>query len=520
MGAGSRRALGGFCLGALVLLAAAAAAPAKALAAPTEAEPVVYAQAGALWLLESKASPQRLGAAPAELGAVTALQIDAAARTLLVGSDVKWAWSPLRAASGLIGPLAFRKLPCAAGPATLSSDGADVLCATESGAAMLVQLATGKQIVHNAPIEQTSIAGSGAELRFIWADDLGVWSTPAVTPAASPATSTSTWPSPAPASSGSRTAPPSPAAGQRPTALSPAAGAPRPIGGSGGSATTVARPVQQLAPEPPRSGFSVSPTGERALGVYEGSAHHKKNVITQEMLFGFALDGRAVRRKAIRRAVATAWSADGRWVLVQDGEAACIMAATGGQYKCWKGYRGAAISRDGRHALLLGNRGESKDAKDEKDGKGARNGKNKKGDKTAKGDKGNGKKGDKTEAEKKLTKGKQDAKGADPAAPVRVTRPLPAHITNIDDIIDTIESGDFDEDSEEGAPEGGAADMPADGEGGSGEAGEGAPLDAPASTSSGELHLYRAALEGAFTLPPVQLAPVVDGPAAFAGRLR
>lgn len=511
MGAGSRRAIGGLCLGALALLSAIAAAPATGLAAPAEAEPVVYAQAGALWLLEGKTSPQRLGVAPADLGAVTALHVDAAARTLLIGSDVRWAWSPLRAESGLIGPLAFRKLPCAAGPATLSGDGANVLCATSSGAAMLVQLATGKQILHNAPIEQTSIAGSGAELRFIWADENGVWSTPAVTPSASPGSSGSPGSStPGAASSGSRTAPP---AGQRPAALSPTAGASRPIGGSGVSATTatVARPVQQLAPEPPRSGFSVSPTGERALGVYEGSAHHKKNVTTQEMLFGFALDGRAVRRKAIQRAVATAWSADGRWVLVQDGEAACIMAATGGQYKCWKGYRGAAISRDGRHALLLGNRGESKDAKDEKDGKSAKNKKNGKADKSS-------------DKDKKLAKnGKDDAKPASAATPARVARPLPAHITNIDDIIDTIESGDFDEYSEEGAPEGGAADMPADGEGGSGEGGEGgegAPADAPASSSSGELHLYRAALEGAFTLPPVQLAPIVDGPAAFAGRLR
>lgn len=65
MGAGPCRALGEVGLGALALVAAATAAvvsPSVALAAPAEAEPVVYAQAGALWLLEGKASPQRLGA--------------------------------------------------------------------------------------------------------------------------------------------------------------------------------------------------------------------------------------------------------------------------------------------------------------------------------------------------------------------------------------------------------------------------------------------------------------------------
>jgi hypothetical protein len=47
-------------------------------------------------------------------------------------------------------------------------------------------------------------------------------------------------------------------------------------------------------------------------------------------------------------------------VIVQDGASACLMRATGGEYKCWKGYTAASIAETGKFALVLGNRDGSK----------------------------------------------------------------------------------------------------------------------------------------------------------------
>jgi hypothetical protein len=468
-------------------LAVALLSSGAAHAAPPEAEPVLYVQKGAIWLLEPKAEPRQLAALPADLGAATSLQTDPAARVILVGSDVRWYWSPFRSAAGVVGALSFRKLPCAAGRATLAPDASAVLCAAPSGMATVVQLPSHKQTVHTAPLDQTALiaappptgaTSAAAELRLVWADPRGIWTAPVATPKA----------------------------------------------------------ARQLAPEAPRAGFSVSPTGDRALGVFTGTAHHGKTVAEQDMLFGFALDGRAARRKAIQHARPLLWSADARWVLVQDNESACIMAATGGQYKCWKGYRGVSISRDGRFALLLGNRTE-KDAKDAKASKAAA----KKGGKKSKADKDR-----EAKLAAKEAKDAKDAKDANDAS-AKVDLSLPkatielsrlarssstahtsnvpgapgtpgvtgirgAHPTDIDTLIDSIEAYD---------DEGDEPDPTSDGEGGEG--GE-ASADSTDSTSTsslaGELHLYRATLDGAFTSAPTQLAPSVDGAATFAGPLR
>jgi len=71
---------------------------------------------------------------------------------------------------------------------------------------------------------------------------------------------------------------------------------------------------------------------------------------------GFALDGEGARRKAIKAGMPLQWSHDSQWVLVQDGGSACLMHATGGEYKCWKGYTAASIAPDGKYGLFLGNR--------------------------------------------------------------------------------------------------------------------------------------------------------------------
>lgn len=445
---------------------------ATASAAPAPAEPVLYAQKGALWLYEDK-SGQKLADLPPDLGPALSLQTDPAAKVALIGSDVRWYWTSLRTATGELGPISFHKLPCAAGRARLAPDGSAVLCSAPTGASVVLQLPSGKTLAAvPSALEQTALVlaqppagspASGAELRLVWSDARGVWTAPVATP----------------------------------------------------------RAARQVAPESPAAGFSVSPNGERALGVFTGSAHHGKSVTQQTMLYSFALDGRAVRRKAIQHAVPLLWSADARWVLVQDNEAACIMAAFGGQYKCWKGYRGVSLSRDGRFALLLGNRAEGK----ERDAKEAKKSKN--GSKDSPKDKG---KKDGAKDDKKLAKDGSAEPAADAPKPsIDLTRlskathaggsanatsagPGASGHTDIDTLIDTIESYD---------DEGDEPDVPSDlGEGGEGGEGPGLADSGPASSLTGELHLYRAALEGAFTTTPVQLAPSVDGAAAFCGPLR
>ena len=84
---------------------------------------------------------------------------------------------------------------------------------------------------------------------------------------------------------------------------------------------------------------------------------------------GFQLDGEGARRKAIKAGVPLMWSHDSEWVLVQDGGQACLMHATGGEYKCWRGYTAASISSDGKFGVFLGNRDGSHKQTPEKDPK-------------------------------------------------------------------------------------------------------------------------------------------------------
>ena len=96
----------------------------------------------------------------------------------------------------------------------------------------------------------------------------------------------------------------------------------------------------KVAPEAPQRGLLPSPDGKRAVGVYG------------DILMTFDLDGTAARRKGIRNGVPVAWSADSQYVLVQDGTAACLMRAGGGQYKCWKGYTAIAVAPNAAFAIV------------------------------------------------------------------------------------------------------------------------------------------------------------------------
>jgi hypothetical protein len=229
---------------------------------------------------------------------VRSLRSDAAGKVLLVDLDGTWQWMPLDGSAKTLS-----SLPCADGPAQLAEDGACVLCRAKAGSSMIVNLATGKTFPIDVPAVGTRLAGTGAERRLVWADGKGVWMSPP--------------------------------------------GAPK--------------QAKKVAPDAPLRAFLPSPDGARALGVYSDEiyvdAHNKKPA---EILMGFALDGDGARRKAIKNGVPLEWSHDGQWVLVQDGASACLMHATGGEYKCWRGYTAASISSDGKFGLVLGNRDGSK----------------------------------------------------------------------------------------------------------------------------------------------------------------
>ncbi|HSR97047.1 MAG TPA: hypothetical protein VLM79_08365, partial [Kofleriaceae bacterium] len=147
--------------------------------------------------------------------------------------------------------------------------------------------------------------------------------------------------------------------------------------------------------------------------------------------------------------------------LVQDGGSSCVMRASGGQYKCWRGYTAASLSSDGRWALVLGNRD-----------------------------------GSRKQTPKKPAKppAKASARRA-PSRPPAVADLAPGT---------TAEAGDMpwdhiDEPSDE--PEGPDAPQGDD--------------DVSVAPPSGPLSLFRAKLEGAFTDRPVLLVKVVDGAAVW-----
>jgi hypothetical protein len=228
---------------------------------------------------------------------VRSLKTDAAGKVLLADLGGSWQWMPLDGSAKSLTPLA-----CGDGPAQLAEDGTCVVCRTPAGAArsggsQILSLVNGKALA----VDQTGarITGKGSDRRLVWADKDGIWSAPP---------------------------------GDR-------------------------KKAKKVAPEPPLRSFLPSPDGGRGVGVYSAEiytdAHHKKPA---EILMGFQLDGEGARRKAIKAGVPLEWSHDSEWVLVQNGGEACLMHATGGEYKCWRGYTAASISSDGKYGVFLGNR--------------------------------------------------------------------------------------------------------------------------------------------------------------------
>ncbi|HEU4726831.1 MAG TPA: hypothetical protein VFT22_03050 [Kofleriaceae bacterium] len=366
---------------------------------------VIFARGSSLYQVDARGRGET---AIAELPAkvtVRALRSDAAGSVLLADLAGKWAWMPLDGSAR-----SLSELPCADGPAQLAEDGASVLCRSPRAAnqSILVELGrggAGKATAIDVPPGSARIVGTGSERALVWADAAGVWTAPAGDP-------------------------------KRRT---------------------------RVAPDPPLRGFLPSPDGEHAIATYAdrvySDVHHTQSA---EVLMTVQLDNRGARRKAIAKGVAVEWSHDGQWVLVQDGGSACIMRASGGQYKCWRGYTAASLSGDGRWGLVLGNR----------------------------------------DGSRKQTPAKLARSAAKPARPTpHPPRPAPQPAAAADPPgekpWDTL-----DEPSDE--PEAGEAPAADD--------------DVSVAPPSGPQSLFRVRLEGAFTDRPALLVKIVDGAAVWISR--
>ncbi|HEX2688722.1 MAG TPA: hypothetical protein VHN14_19000 [Kofleriaceae bacterium] len=375
---------------------------------------VIFVRGSSLLQVDAKGKGEtEVAQLPAKV-TVRALRSDAGGTVLLADLAGKWAWMPLDGSTR-----SLTELPCADGPAQLAEDGTSVLCRSPRSAqqSILVDLSRGAaagrpgrpgrpggtdmSVTLDIPPASARLVESGTERMLVWADATGVWAAP-------------------PGDLKTRT---------------------------------------HVAPDAPLRGFLASPDGERAIGVYPDQVFtDARHTRTAEVLMMLQLDSQGARRKAIRDGVAVEWSHDAQWVLVQDGASACIMRASGGQYKCWKGYTAASLSSDGRWGLALGNRdGTKKQAPARPAAKPA---------------------------------GKPSGKSSGNAPPVRPPEP-------------------GDPDGKPWDALGEPSDEP--------EAGEAPPAndDVSIAPPSGPLSLYRLRTEGAFTDRPTLLVKVIDGAAVW-----
>jgi hypothetical protein len=406
-----RRGRSSAALATMVAAGALAAAPAVAAAADDDFDgaSVIFARGSALYRVDARGKGETEIAQFAAKVTVRALRSDAAGSVLLADLSGTWAWMPLDGSTR-----SLTELPCGDGPAQLADDGTAVLCRSPKSPrqSVLVELGRGtaaggaaRSLALEIPPGAARVVGSGAERKVVWADAAGVWTA-------------------------------SPADPKRKT---------------------------RAALDTPLRSFLPSPDGARAVAVYSDQVfadlHHKR---AADVLMTLQLDGQGARRKAIRDGVPVEWSHDGDWLLIQDGASTCVMRASGGQYKCWRGLTAASLSSDGRWALALGNRdGSRSSAKPRKPAR---------------------------PASKPAPPGRAAAGAASrsddaPAGPVGDDKPWD-HI---------------DEPSDE--PEAGGA----------------APVidDVSVAPPSGPLSLYRLRLEGAFTDRPALLVKVVDGAAVW-----
>lgn len=105
---------------------------------------------------------------------------------------------------------------------------------------------------------------------------------------------------------------------------------------------------QQLAAHDDLSDVHIGPRGRRAIARFQVSGHRSAGLYT------FKLDGKAVPRRLLAEAEMVSWSLDGRWLAAQSSDlGACLVRASGGQYKCWRRHRAVGVSGDGATLLMV-----------------------------------------------------------------------------------------------------------------------------------------------------------------------
>lgn len=300
----TRAAVAGAVLAALL----SAASSASVAAAPAEPDGrVIFARGGSLWMTDGrgKSAAVVIATLPVEATDVRYLRTDRRGQLVLAQLGDRWYWAPLPAdaaatAAAGTAPVTLAALPCAAGPARFSPGGEFVLCASAAGHALIVRLRDGRTFERaDAPATGATLVDRGGTRELVFVSGGAV------------------------------------VAGRL----------------KAGSETRV------VAPEAPARGLVASPDGSRAVGVYSAPpVGQPRTTEPRDQLFGFALDGTAARRRLIRDGVVLDWSADGTWLLIQDGGKACIARAVGGEYKCWKGFTAVSLAPDGAWALVLGPR--------------------------------------------------------------------------------------------------------------------------------------------------------------------
>ena len=256
---------------------------------------VIFARGDTLFRTDPKGKAETpLAKLPAR-EQVRALRTDEHGTVLLANVGGKWSWMPLDGKAS-----ALTELPCGDGPAQLSADGACVLCraATVATASTVINLETTKAIVVAIPTVGARLVGAGKDRRIVWADTTAVWAAPPTQPS-----------------------------------------------------------KKVKVADAPLRGFLPNGAGTRAAGVYLDKVYDSVHTTKPaELLMTFPLDGSGARRKSIKSGIAAEWSHDGEWMLVQDRGSACVVHATGGEYKCWRGYTAASVAPDGRWGLIVGSR--------------------------------------------------------------------------------------------------------------------------------------------------------------------
>jgi len=253
---------------------------------------IIFQRGAALYRVTATGkSESQLATLPAK-STVRAMRTDAAGTILLADIGGEWSYLKLDGQATTLTPL-----PCGAGPAQLAEDGSCVVCkAAQGDGSIIYNFAVGKPYPVDVPAG-ARLVGEAADRTLVWADSSGIW-------------------------------------GAKPGKLAA---------------------KKQLAPAPPLRGFLASPDGSRAVGVYAGEVFESIKKKTPGDVFTiFALDGTAARRRLGALAMPLEWSHDGSYVLVQTDTTACLVGASGGEYKCWRGFTAASLSPDGRWGLLYG----------------------------------------------------------------------------------------------------------------------------------------------------------------------